>query len=500
MQINVKCDVFRPLYTGFAPALITFYGHIGAPGLSKDVEIKYRWVRSDGAHSGSQSITLGPHRWGMPVKTTWTLGLPNYHGWVALEVLTPSHILSEKAAFTVRCADVRAPFQSLGACRNITRDVLLILQDPRSVDAAGNPTPVPTTADLQNLFADIQSYFNENSWGLFRLQLAGVVGPYPLQNPWSHYTRFDSGDADNDGWENQFHERYPEAIRAAAGAVNFSAFDRNGDGILSPDDLTIVIVTPGTYARGFVRPALASEHPWSPLVVNGVTFTDVIDMYTNTPPFTNDTRGGLAHELAHVLLGHTDLYFEPPFNPPDSYQPFRAGSYSLMDRDDGFFHLDALAKLKFGWVTRTLVMQKGTYTIRDVETAHQVHVLAHNDRGTSEYFILENRSASQPSWDRALPDSGLAIWQVIEDATLYGDMAPPPGVPAADWAAVPTTDWGRRAIRLLRADSSRPLNDARALWHGPDHPDVDLHWTDGRIAFQLRSISPAGSAMQYTLV
>jgi M6 family metalloprotease-like protein len=499
MQITLTCAALPARYTGFPPALITFHGHIQAPGLSHECDIQYRWIRSDGAQSRPLSVRLGPHRWGMPVATTWTPGLRNFQGWMAIEVLSPHHVESEKAAFSVRCADILDAFHSLSLKRNLTRDVVVIFQDPHPVYANGTPIPVPTIADLQTLIGDVQSYFAENSNGSFRLSVAGVLGPFSLRYPWAHYTAADPGDADHDGWENQFSERYAEAIQSAAAQFDFSAFDRNGDKILSTDELAIVIVTPGTYARGFVRPALASDHPWSHLVVNGITFTDVIDMYTNTPPFTNQSRGALTHELVHMLLHHTDMYFADSFNPPDHYQPFRAGSYSLMDRFDLFFHLDPLSKLKFGWLTPLMVTEAGTYTISGVESAHEIHVLADHARGTREYFIVENRSTSSPSRDTGLPDAGLAIWHVIEDATVYGNLQAPSGVPAADWDSVASTDWGRRAIRLIRADPSRPLNDAHALWHGPDHSVVDLKWANGSAAFHLHSISPAGAAMQYTL-
>lgn len=502
MEISLSLLAVPSVYVGSSPALITFNGLIAVSDISEDCQVTYRFIRSDGAKSQVKNLVFNAPSDTKLVKDTWILGSLQYSGWEAIEVLSPEHVQSGKATFIVDHTGLLRPFQSLSRKTNLTRDVLLILMDPKRVDAAGNLIPVPTIAELRNLLTDVQSYFAENSNGLFNLNIVGVLGPYSTQHPWSHYDRDDPGDFDQDGWEYPHSEIYAEAIRSAAANFDFEKFLRNNDRVLSPDELTIVVVTPGaSYARGFVRPALASDHPRQDLKVNDITFSDVIDMYTNLPPLTNDSRGGLAHEFAHLILGHSDMYYDNPFNPPDRYQPFRPGSYTIMDRDDGFFHLDPFCKMKYGWLTTNLVTKDGRYTIGAVETAHEIHVLGDDTRVANEYFIVENRTTSVPSWDVTLPDSGLAIWHIIEDPSIYENLAAPRGVSDADWQKfVPKYDWGRRAVRLIRADASRPLNDARALWHGPGQRTAELYWADETPAFQLHSISPPGAIMSYTLV
>ena len=406
-------------------------------------------------------------------------------------------------------------FQSLSKKQNLTKDVLVILQDPNAghpgaaenvYPGTKNPIPAPTIADLQTVFSDVQAYFTEISNSLFTINIVAVLGPYQLKYSFSHYTTDDQNDANGDGWVSGFWQRYPEAIRSAAADFDFSRFDTNNDGILSTDELAIVIVTPGTYARGFDdRPVYTSDVNGTPLTLSfrgtNITFTTVVDMYTSTPLLTNDSRGGIAHELVHVLLGDPgDMYYDDPsFNPPDHYQPFRPLFYSLMDSDDGFCHLDPFRKLKFGWVTPKIIMTPGRYTIGTVESTHEIHILADASRGADEYFIVENRSNATQSFDRGLPDSGLAIWHIMEDPNIYGNLPAPSGVPVADWDTVPKTDWGRRAIQLIRADSTRPLDDGRALWGAPLDAAARLFWADGTPAFFLRGISSAAATVDYTM-
>lgn len=91
-------------HNGQCPAKITFSGRIRADRAGR---VQYRFIRSDGAVAPIQ--TLNFERPGsQSISTTWTLGgdrLPRYDGWQAVEIVYPTAMVSDRAAFSVRCAD-----------------------------------------------------------------------------------------------------------------------------------------------------------------------------------------------------------------------------------------------------------------------------------------------------------------------------------------------------------------------------------------------------------
>jgi hypothetical protein len=97
------------LQAHICPVTVTFNGSITMNGPGT---VTYRFVRSDGATSAPYSVSFAKPGTS-PVSTTWTLGeatvLPNYEGWVAIQVLTPNAVESAHADATFRMACGAAP-------------------------------------------------------------------------------------------------------------------------------------------------------------------------------------------------------------------------------------------------------------------------------------------------------------------------------------------------------------------------------------------------------
>jgi hypothetical protein len=124
------------------PVTVTFNGSITMNGPGT---VTYRFVRSDGATSAPYSVSFAKPGTS-PVSTTWTLGeatvLPNYEGWVAIQVLTPNAVESAHAAATFRmmCSAAPPPPQPARGyfrvsitgfvCGRETRDNLLEIDGP----------------------------------------------------------------------------------------------------------------------------------------------------------------------------------------------------------------------------------------------------------------------------------------------------------------------------------------------------------------------------------
>lgn len=429
------------------------------------------------------------------------------------------------------------------------RKVLTILWDPK------RPTdPAPSRSAVENaLFGprpSVRDYFLENSGDRFTIENAGVLGWYAADKPAVHYWgtpqrpldqedlfedrngngRLDPGedlnrngrldgpdgilqpdedrngngrldyDLNGDGWIDGHAEKWAEAIRKADRDFDFRPFDANNDGVLAPDELTILIVIPQNRPFGTQRGVVGRQVPRQDLVVDNVKIKSIVELYAGSTP----DIGIAAHELAHILLEAGDMYF-------NFFQPFAANIFSLMDNTRAIpTHLDPFHKMKLAWVAPRLVTKSGQYDIRDVETGHEVHVLYDASRGAKEYFIVENRWGGA-SYDNTLPFSGLAVWHIIEDPEVFGALPAPAGVDQAVWSAREWQGWGRKGIRMIRPIFGPPYRFE--LWNGPgpqtgydllsedaNANHATLRWADGKPSgFSIRSIPPAGSTMRVTI-
>jgi len=88
-------------WNGRAPAHLVFTGTIFVNNPPVDVE--YTWVRSDGAKSGLQRVTITSA--GQGFTDRWDVGAPKekLRVWERLEVLSPNHASSNPAIATVNC-------------------------------------------------------------------------------------------------------------------------------------------------------------------------------------------------------------------------------------------------------------------------------------------------------------------------------------------------------------------------------------------------------------
>jgi M6 family metalloprotease-like protein len=393
---------------------------------------------------------------------------------------------------------VRRPYKGLVRMRNVRRKVLVILWDPHRPDVP-KPTKAAVEAAVFGATGSVRSYFLENSDGLFTIENAGVLGWYEADHPPSAYWP-GGGRAGRDSGA--------EAIRKAAAEFDFKGFDLTGDGRVSTDELAILFILPGRGDGGGLNRVVGEDFTTrdtaTGITVDGVKITWIAEVSVGAPP----GPGIVAHELTHLLLGHGDMYIDRFFTPS------AAGIYSIMDQDGQAPHLDPFAKLKLGWLRPRLIFHDGRYRLRDVETRHRAWVLVDPARGSDEYFLVENRWPGS-SFDRVLPDRGLAVWHIMETPATYDAAQPPPNVSPADWAGLGSGSgaWARKGIRMIRPIQTPPFDDSRALWDGSDPATgydllsedpaaghATLTWGDGSASgFALRRISAASSEMQATI-
>ena len=87
------------VYDGQCPVTIKFSGNITVKGKGP---VKYTFVRSDGATGPVYTLDFDGAET-KPVDTTWTLSPPTFGEWVAIKILSPNELQSDRAAFKGTC-------------------------------------------------------------------------------------------------------------------------------------------------------------------------------------------------------------------------------------------------------------------------------------------------------------------------------------------------------------------------------------------------------------
>jgi len=393
--------------------------------------------------------------------------------------------------------------------------VLTILIDPK------RPAPHdkrPSKADVeQQLFGKTNSvadYFYENSNGKMRIVNAGIIGWLDADHPWDFYWRYDKDSSFNPAnpkanipkenrWKSEkgaygrppgyeFYvddwglvggqsRRWVEAVKKADAIIDFSKYDRDGNGFINPDELGVYIVTPQSGGHGSKRDLLAQHRPTNKqLTVDGVRIPIIGEAYIGQDP----ELGLLAHELAHLLVNAPDMYFQANDDRFNTW-PYASREFSLMDQHFKHPHMDVWEKVQQGWLTPQVIKTDGVYTLPDIERSHQAFKLRHPSRGDREYYLLANRWPGK-SYDKNLPDTGLAIWHIVDDTATLRSATPPYGVHESVWSLIPR-ERARAGVRLIRPvmevehviPSIEPVNingdrDSEVILTGLDRIDRDI--------------------------
>lgn len=347
---------------------------------------------------------------------------------------------------------------------------------------------IPTIAQVTDALygaTSMADYYDKVSGGRFGLVNAGVLEYDSIKDEdhyWNH-APFGCGMPAADGFAGGHAERWAEVVGLANADVDFASYDTNGDGVLQPEsELAVLIVVPQGGTTGFTRD-LNAYCSGASVVVDGVVVPTISEWFTSSPSVNWEVP---AHELAHLILGLTDLY-------ANGYNfDTEAGSLSLMaDNLSTTSHLDAFHKLSLGWATPMVAPIDGEYGLQDVKESGVVLVLPRDQDGDGmECFLVENRRTafSDPLYDEVIGANGAIVWHIVEspsqNALEPGCMTP------VEWAAVSGN--GRRALRVVRPTvdyaggaasdwvfGTYDLLDHGLLCPGGGLPHNALLWADG---------------------
>lgn len=257
-----------------------------------------------------------------------------------------------------------------------------------------------------------RDWFVLNSGGNF-LPDFDVYGPVALPNNRAYY-----GGNDAFGNDKRPHEMAIDACNILDEEVDFSQYDRDGDGVI--DNVFIFYAGKGEHDSNIANTVW--PHSWDislalpneEFIFDGVK----LDRYACTCEYPSgykrpDGIGTFVHEFSHVM-GLPDLY-------ATSYTgSFTPGEWSVLDQ--GPYNNDRLTppnyssfeKNALGWL-EFIPMGEGRIEIPDLSSTNVAYVLPTED--SKEFYFFENRQ--QHGNDEFIPGHGMLVWHVDYDAKVW---------------------------------------------------------------------------------
>ena len=106
----------------------------------------------------------------------------------------------------------------------------------------------------------------------------------------------------------------------------------------------------------------------------------------------------IIHETGHTAFGMRDLY------------GFGVGAFDISGPTCGagdatLFRTSSWQKLHWGWITPTVVDRDGFVNVPRYDSTGSAFLLYDPDRGTNDYFLVENRFREPNTYDRSASDN-----------------------------------------------------------------------------------------------
>ena len=244
------------------------------------------------------------------------------------------------------------------------------------------------------------------------------------------------------------------AVNAADAYLDFAAYDVNGDGEITTDELAVAFIVAGyeaasSYDYSHGRSLYLWSHAYTLREANetynfdfalpkpdGITVNSYIAMSEQEDDNSQESIGTLAHELGHYI-GLPDLY-DTDYNTALEWGNYAVSYLSLMD--SGIYgidpvtgsitpySLDAWSRAVLGWVEPDVADAAGTYTLtaQDYTDNSGYSLLRIPTQNPGEYYLLENRGFAK--WDAGLANDyerdagGVILWHI--DDNVYDAYNP----------------------------------------------------------------------------
>lgn len=243
-------------------------------------------------------------------------------------------------------------------------------------------------------------------------------------------------DIDNLYMEDRIYGSVTKALVATDQYINFADYDTDGNGNITPDELTIVFIFAGfedAYEGRHVYNGVWGHQNCMKNIDRIVTLDGVSLMgCANNGNFAlfgekhnyinphDATIGIIAHELGHATFNLPDLYntFDPYSGGIGMFGIMGSGTWSVKNNQEAAgttpTHFTAWSKIYNGWIQAQ--EEKGNVTL--FETASNEYNIIKIPIDAQHYYLLENRNKN--GYDEGLLSlegdfvGGIAIWKIDE--------------------------------------------------------------------------------------
>lgn len=255
-----------------------------------------------------------------------------------------------------------------------------------------------------------REYFNLCSGGKFDPEF-DVYGPVTLSRNMSYYGA-------NDVYGNDLHpeEMVIEACQQLDGEVDFSQYDRDGDGVI--DNVFVIYAGRGEASGGSKNTVWPHAYNIYGALKKTFYFDGVLlDHYGCTNEWLQsgpDGVGTFIHEFSHVM-GLPDLYdttYETDNFTPCEWSALDVGPYNNNGRTPPLY--SAFERMSMGWITPMPITSAGEINLLPISSDLAYYIPTAK---ANEFFLVENRQ--NESWDKYLPGHGMLVWHVDYNATVW---------------------------------------------------------------------------------
>lgn len=211
------------------------------------------------------------------------------------------------------------------------------------------------------------------------------------------------------------HRMVIEACQMLDGSVDFTQYDRDGDGYI--DNVFVFYAGEGEHMGAtsdsvWPHAYKISEKDNTPYIFDGVR----LDRYGCTSEWVGkrpDGVGTFVHEFSHIM-GLPDLYTT------DYSASFTPGPWSTLDagpyNNDGCTPplYSAYERYALDWLTPVEINSSMSVTLSPMQCNMAGIIRTDNE---NEYYLVENRQ--REGWDKFLPNSGMLVWHVDYNKSIW---------------------------------------------------------------------------------
>ncbi|HGJ65523.1 TPA: M6 family metalloprotease domain-containing protein, partial [bacterium] len=368
------------------------------------------------------------------------------------------------------------------------------------IDFSDQPGKKPSSVFNQALFGkegtSMYLYFNEVSYGQMQIQSGYLGGVVPDGDRWyrakNKMTYYGSGNIMTE----RYRELVEEACTMADAEVDFSRYDRDGDGYV--DHLMIIHSGNDEASTGVSGDIWSAAVTGIKGVYDGTKIMSAI-IVAEDPSEEYLNIGIFCHEFFHEF-GAPDLY---AWDYPVGFWCLMGMFGPYLDNGQHPSHICSYLKWDFdadrsngirGWLEPIEIKEQGTYFVDSLglPKGKRSYKIDMPHKFGREYFIIENRNTKAGTiYDTFLPESGIIIWHIDENQPSSFSY------PHRAWVEDPS-DPDRSSARKATSGAGFSLDDKQTSFTPTTYPNSNAN--DGSYSgIIITDIGSIGLSMPFSL-